>query len=177
MGPATPTSEELRAVVQAFGDAASRAEGAGFDGVQVHTGHGFFLSQFLSAEMNTRTDEYGGAVGNRVRLLLQVCAEIQARTSRAFTVLVKINCLDLLEGDGVWEACKLACSELTDMGISAIEITGGLSGAPFPPAGLPYGESVFRNYAAEVAETMDVPLILVGLNRIPAVFEHLLATT
>jgi 2,4-dienoyl-CoA reductase-like NADH-dependent reductase (Old Yellow Enzyme family) len=58
--PAIPTLEEMQSITREFGDAASRAKQAGFDGVQIHAAHGFFLSQFLNAKKNARTDQYGG---------------------------------------------------------------------------------------------------------------------
>ena len=172
------TSEnDLQKIIRAFGDSACRAQLAGFDGVQIHSGHGFFLSQFLSARKNTRADRYGGEVENRARLLMEIYDEIRARTGKDFTILVKINCTDFEQDDGVFDACRYACRELALRGISAIEITGGVSGMPFPPPGLPYKESVFRDYAAEIARIVEVPVILVGLNRTPAVLRNLLEST
>ncbi|MDD1694492.1 MAG: NADH:flavin oxidoreductase [Methanoregula sp.] len=175
--PGSTSQEDLHHIVRLFGDAASRAQQAGFDGVQVHSGHGYFISQFLNAKKNTRTDEYGGTAGNRARFLAEIASEIRARTGKDFPILVKINCSDFKGDDGVWDACRCACHTLAAQGISAIEITGGVSGTSFPPAGLAYQESVFRDYATEIARTMDVPVILVGLNRTPSVMTELLNTT
>jgi len=175
--PATPATGEIGAIVQAYAEAARRAEQAGFDGVQIHAAHGFFLSQFLNDQKNTRTDRYGGTVDNRVRFLLEIYDAIRERTSSGFLVLVKINCSDF-EGDGnVRDACLSACTQLAKRGIDAVEVSGGVSGAPFPPEGLPYDESIFRDYATEIARIVDVPVMLVGLNRTPAVLGHLLRTT
>lgn len=175
--PATPSREDLRNIAEAFGDAARRARDAGFDGVQIHSGHGFFLSRFLNARMNQRTDAYGGSVGNRARFLVEIYNAIRARVGDAFSVLVKINCSDFEENDGVFDACREACRTLAKQGINAIEVTGGVSGAAFPPEGLAYDESVFRDYAAEIAREADVPVILVGVNRTPAVMREILSAT
>lgn len=174
--PGNTSKEDLQQIVRLFGDAASRAQQAGFDGVQVHSGHGYFISRFLSAKKNARTDEYGGTAENRVRFLAEIIEEIRARTGKNFAILVKINCSDFEDNDGVWDACRCACSTLAAQGIGAIEITGGVSGNPFPPAGLQYEESVFRDYAAAIANTVSVPVILVGLNRTPAILQGLLET-
>lgn len=175
--PATPTLEEIQSIIREFGDAASRAKQAGFDGVQIHAAHGFFLSQFLNVKKNTRTDQYGGEVAGRKRFLLEIYDEIRARTGADFSILVKINCSDFEEDDGVWDACQSACIHLAENGISAIEISGGLDGSPFPPDSIPYDESVFRDFAAEIAKRVSVPVILVGLNRTPSVMSTLLNTT
>lgn len=171
------TRGDIRSMVLGFGKAAVRAQRAGFDGVQVHAAHGYFLSQFMNARRNTRTDEYGGSVENRARFLLEIMREIMIRTKKEFPVMVKINCSDFEEDDGVYDACRYACRQLAEDGVAAIEVSGGMSGAPFPPPGLPYEESIFRNYAAEIAKTTGVPVILVGLNRSPSVMTRLLNTT
>lgn len=175
--PPVPAREEILCLVREFGEAAHRAQQAGFDGVQIHAAHGYFLSQFLNGRRNTRTDEYGGPVKNRIRFLLEIAREIRKRTGKAFPVLVKINCSDFEEDDGVWDACREACRELAELGISAIEVSGGINHMPFPPSGLPYEESVFRDYAGEIARITDIPVILVGLNRTPSVMTGLLNTT
>jgi len=175
--PATPTFEEIRSIIRQFGDAASRARQAGFDGVQIHAAHGFFLRQFMNAKKNARTDQYGGEVAGRKRFLLEIYDEIRARTGADFSILVKINCSDFQEDDGVWDASQSACIHLAEKGISGIEISGGISGSPFPPESIPYDESVFRDFAAEIAKRVTVPVILVGLNRTPSVMSALLNTT
>jgi 2,4-dienoyl-CoA reductase-like NADH-dependent reductase (Old Yellow Enzyme family) len=175
--PDHPSQDEIRSIVKAFGDAAHRAQLAGFDGVEIHAAHGYFLSQFLNKKRNTRKDEYGGTLRNRIRFLLEIEREIRARTGEAFAILVKINCSDFEDDDGVWDACQNACTQLAEQGIDAIELSSGLSRTPFPPPGLPYDESIFRDYAAEIARIVKVPVILVGLNRTPSVMIGLLNTT
>ena len=172
--PERPSHDDLKSIAMAFGYAAERARRAGFDGVQIHSGHGYFLSQFLSSK-NTRTDHYGGSVENRTRFLSEIYGAIRSTTGDSFNILVKINCSDFDGDDGVWHACLAACKTLAHRGLNAIEITGGVSGTP--PRSLAYDESVFRDYAAKVAETVDVPVILVGLNRSPQVLRTLLETT
>ena len=174
--PGSATKEDIRHIVGLFADAAARSQKAGFDGVQVHSGHGYFISQFLNAKKNTRTDEYGGPAENRTRFLVEICDAIRARTGPSFAILVKINCSDFEEDDGVWDACRVACRILADRGITAIEVTGGATGK-LDPAWVGYDESVFRDYAAEIAKSVDVPVILVGLNRSVPVLQKLLGTT
>lgn len=175
--PARPETGEIERIIRQFGDAALRAQLAGFDGIQVHAAHGYFLSSFLNARKNTRSDRFGGDVLGRERFLLGICDEIRARTGDDFPVLVKINCSDFEKDDGVWDTCRAVCMHLAEHGASAIEISGGVSGGPFPPPGLDYTESVFRDYAAGIAGSLDIPVILVGLNRDPEVLNGILATT
>ena len=66
------TVDEIKTVIQWFIDAAGRADKAGFDGVQIHAAHFFFLSRFISPRVNHRTDNYGGNTDNRIRILSEI---------------------------------------------------------------------------------------------------------
>ena len=85
------TEEDIRRVIAEFGDAAVRAERAGFDGVEIHGAHGYLLTQFLSATQNERTDAWGGSLENRARLVREVTREVRMRTAASFTVLVRLS--------------------------------------------------------------------------------------
>lgn len=176
--PGGSTLHELYAISRAYGEAAIRAKKAGFDGIQIHAGHGYFLSQFLSSKKNTRTDMYGGSVANRGRFILEIYDEIRSRVGTDFGIFVKINCGDFEdEDDGVFEACQYTCTQLSVRGIDGIEITGGSGkGLPLPPRGT-YSESVFRDYAATIANSIETPIIMVGMNRNPVVMNEILNTT
>ena len=63
---------EIHEIVSQFGDTALRAKKAGFDGVEVHAGHGYLLAEFLSPYANKRTDEYGGSFENRIRIIREI---------------------------------------------------------------------------------------------------------
>jgi 2,4-dienoyl-CoA reductase-like NADH-dependent reductase (Old Yellow Enzyme family) len=82
---------EVEQLAEDFAAAAARAERAGFDGVEVHGAHGYVLAQFLSAEMNRRTDIYGGSLENRARLLCDVVAGIRARCRPGFILGVRLS--------------------------------------------------------------------------------------
>ncbi len=81
--PTPMTVEEIDAVVKSFGEAAARAWAARFDLVEVHAGHGYLITNFLSPHTNWRDDEYGGSFENRARLLLRIVDEIRRRCRRA----------------------------------------------------------------------------------------------
>lgn len=176
--PGGSTLHELYAIARAYGEAALRAKKSGFDGIQIHAGHGYFLSQFLSSKKNKRTDMYGGSVTNRGRFILEIFDEIRSKVGTDFGILVKINCGDFEdEDDGVFEACQYTCTQLSTRGIDGIEITGGAGkGLPLAPRGK-YSESVFRDYAAMIAKAIKTPVIMVGMNRNPAVMSEILNTT
>src|SRR4029077_7603531 len=92
--PVAMTPEQIDATVQRFAASAVCAEQAGFDGVEVHAAHGYLLSQFLSPLANRRTDQWGGSLQNRARMLLDVVRAIRPRVSSSFAVAVKLNSAD-----------------------------------------------------------------------------------
>ncbi len=162
------TGEALRETILAFGDAAERAVKAGFDAVQIHSAHGYLLSQFLSPYFNTRKDAYGGSLNNRARLLLEVYEEVRQRVGSEFPVLVKINAEDFLEG-GLTVAEMVQVSRmLEERGIDAIEMSGGTfdSGKLIPSrVGTSKSEErevYYRSAAAAYKKEIQIPLILVG---------------
>jgi 2,4-dienoyl-CoA reductase-like NADH-dependent reductase (Old Yellow Enzyme family) len=88
--------DEIPELVETFAAAASRAQQAGFDGVQIHAAHGYLLGQFLTPHTNRRTDDYGGSLDNRMRLLLEVYRAVRARVGEHFPILAKLNGTDML---------------------------------------------------------------------------------
>jgi 2,4-dienoyl-CoA reductase-like NADH-dependent reductase (Old Yellow Enzyme family) len=119
------TLDEIDDIVEAFGDAADRAMGAGFDGVQIHGAHGYLISQFLSRLANQRNDEYGGSPGNRMRLLNDVYDEIRGRVGGCIPILLKMNCDDFSpDGFTVEDSVRVA-EAICKRGLDAVEISGG----------------------------------------------------
>lgn len=95
------TRDDIELVVRQFAAAAARARQAGADGVEIHAGHGYLLSSFLSPRTNRRTDEYGGPLENRARLLLEVIRAIRAATGPDFAVWVKLDSQQFGAPDGI----------------------------------------------------------------------------
>ena len=162
------TAAEIEDTVSAFAAAASRAQEAGFDGVQIHSAHGYLLNQFLSPFFNKRTDGYGGSLENRARLLLQVVKSVQAAVGDAYPVLVKLNTEDLLDGGLGKEEMVEVCAMLQQAGIDGIELSAGtpiglvtnrFDITPFPTGN---GKVLWRDAAEQYKKKIDVPLLLVG---------------
>jgi 2,4-dienoyl-CoA reductase-like NADH-dependent reductase (Old Yellow Enzyme family) len=116
---------EIREVILAFGRAAQRCMSAGFDGVQIHGAHGYLVSQFLSKLANRRTDEWGGDLGNRMRLLREIYLEMRTRLGAAALIAVKLNCDDFSEDGFTVEESAEVAHELSQLGIDLIEVSGG----------------------------------------------------
>jgi len=119
------TVDEIHGIVDSFGDAAQRTMDAGFDGVMIHGAHGYLVSQFLSRFSNTRTDEYGGSLENRTRLLNEVYDEIRTRVGSSFPVLIKMNCDDFSPDGFTVEDSVAVATALAKRGMDLIEVSGG----------------------------------------------------
>lgn len=155
--PKEMTQEDIDNVVRLFAEAAARVEKAGFDGVQIHSAHGFLLSQFISPIFNKRSDEYGGSASNRNRLNLEVLAAVKKAVSDDFPVWIKINSTDGEEGGLTLDDFLIMGKELADAGIDAIEISGGDWGSRKPDE-----HAYYKEAAIKLGEMTDTPIILTG---------------
>ncbi len=90
-GARAMTTAEVEAMIEAFICAAERAERAGFDGVELHAAHGYILAQFLSSEINQRTDRFGGSLANRQLPLFEILHGIRERCGRNFMIGVRLS--------------------------------------------------------------------------------------
>ncbi len=161
------TADDIREIVGACAEAARRAKEAGFDGVQIHSAHGYLLSQFLSPAFNRRKDEYGGSIENRSRIHLEIYQAIRKAVGEEFPILIKLNCRDFAE-HGLSVEDSLHCARrLADAGLDAVELSGGLlTGGKLSPSrpGIKTEEqeAYFREDAKAFKNEIPVPLILVG---------------
>lgn len=134
-GPRVRPCQELDAagigeVVDAFGRAAERARDTGFDGVEVHAGHGFLIHQFLSPRTNRRTDAWGGDIGARAKLLLDVLAEIRRRVGDTYPVSVRMNVEDFVEGGLTILETRDVARLLAKAAVTWVDLTGGVLEEP-----------------------------------------------
>jgi 2,4-dienoyl-CoA reductase-like NADH-dependent reductase (Old Yellow Enzyme family) len=169
---------DIEEITKAFSQAAIRAKSAGFDGVQIHSAHGYLLSQFLSPMFNHRRDKYGGDIQNRARALIAVLKNIRKAVGDDYPILVKMNCQDFVENGLRLEDAVQVGQMLTENGIDAIELSGGiLISRKLSPSRMGIKsedkEAYFQNEARAFKEKVDVLLIVVGGMRSFAVAERL----
>lgn len=123
--------DELRDLARKFGDAVRTARDAGFDCVEVHAGHGYLISQFLSPYTNRRRDEYGGTLSNRMLFMQQCMEEVMKAAGSDMGVLVKTNMRDGFKGGLEIDDCLTVARELQNLGAHALVLSGGfVSKAP-----------------------------------------------
>jgi 2,4-dienoyl-CoA reductase-like NADH-dependent reductase (Old Yellow Enzyme family) len=165
--PVPMTKEQIIATVERFATAAKLAEQAGFDGVEVHAAHGYLISQFLSPLVNRRDDEWGGALENRARLLLDVIGAIRTVVSPSFAVAVKLNSADFQRGGFDADDAGRVIAMLEPLGVDLVELSGGSYESP-AMAGRPTDgraaarEAYFLELAAQLAKSSPLPLMLTG---------------
>ena len=104
--PHALTVEEIATIVEQFGDCALRAKKAGFDGVEVHGGHGYLIAQFMSSYSNKRFDKYGGNLVNRMRLPLEIIANIRKKCGDDFPIQFRISADEMVPGGRTIEDTK-----------------------------------------------------------------------
>lgn len=168
-----PDTDEFRAIVDGFALLILKLKQAGFDGVQLHGAHGYFLCSLLSPYSNRRTDEYGGSMANRVRIIRQIVNEARQEVGR-FPILIKAPCDDFVEGGLSAASFPELAETLVACGVDAVEISTGVN---------PHGIDVMAAHASgkvpyeSHARNLDlgVPIILVGGVRDAEKAEALLA--
>jgi 2,4-dienoyl-CoA reductase-like NADH-dependent reductase (Old Yellow Enzyme family) len=179
----TPRTElsvtDIQDLVGAYVAAARRARSAGFDGIQLHSAHGYLFSQFLSPWFNRRTDAYGGTIDKRVRIHLETIRAIRKAVGEDFPILVKMNGEDFSDGGLTVAESIQAAEQMVAAGLDAIELSGGLlTGGKLSPSrpniNKEEKEAYFKDAAQAFKKKLDVPLILVGGIRSPDVAERLL---
>lgn len=124
-------ADEIRKIAADFGDAVRTARDAGFDCVEVHAGHGYLISQFLSPYTNHRRDNFGGSLDNRMRFMRMCMEEVMKAAGSDMGVLVKTNMRDGFKGGLEIDDCLTVARELENLGANALVLSGGfVSKAP-----------------------------------------------
>ena len=166
--PRAVTTDEIDDIIQRFANTAMLAESAGFTGVQIHSAHGYLLSQFLSPLVNQRDDEWGGSLENRARLLLEVVKRVRDSVSKDFCVSVKLNSADFQKGGFDADDAKWVVSKLNDLAIDLIELSGGsyespaMQGNAADDSSTSRREAYFIDFAREVAAFANMPIMVTG---------------
>jgi 2,4-dienoyl-CoA reductase-like NADH-dependent reductase (Old Yellow Enzyme family) len=156
-------------IVDAFTQAAKHAQEVGFDSVQLHGSHGSLLSQFLSGVYNKRTDDYGGSVENRARIVLEAYNAVRNSVGKDYPVTIKLNTTDYNEQGVTGDDFLKVATMLEKAGMDAIELSGGIGWNLYM-----YGdinrtfartvkeEAYYRDVATQAKQRLTIPTILTG---------------
>ncbi len=117
--------DEVLDIIARFGHTAKVLQDSGFTGVQIHGAHGYLISEFLSPDINTRTDQWGGSLENRARLLLESIRAVRQAVGDNFPVALKLNSADFQKGGFSHEESVQVAAWLNDEGLDLLEVSGG----------------------------------------------------
>ncbi|TGK02670.1 NADH:flavin oxidoreductase/NADH oxidase family protein [Leptospira langatensis] len=174
--PRALRGEEIRDLIQKFVNAALLAEEAGFDGVEVHSAHGYLINQFLSPITNIREDEWGGSLENRARFLVEVVKGIRAAVKPGFCLGVKLNSADF-QGGGFQEEDSIRVIQMLEpLGVDLLEISGGNYESPAMQGGSGKREAYFLEFAKKAREITKIPLLVTGGFRTRSVMQEAISS-
>jgi 2,4-dienoyl-CoA reductase-like NADH-dependent reductase (Old Yellow Enzyme family) len=168
---------DMKQTAMDFAHAALRLKDIGFDAVEIHMGHGYLLSQFLSPRTNKRKDQYGGSIENRSRFPLEVMEAVISKVGKSFPVLVKLNLNDGFRGGFSLEDCKYVSRALEKQGCAALVLSGGFTSiTPFylMRGSVPLGGMIRNGSSLMEKATMALlgPFIIRSYKYTPNFFLH-----
>lgn len=158
--------EDIERLVARFSDGARRAQEAGFDGVEIHGGHGYLISGFLSPALNQRNDDYGGSLENRARLLTDIISGIRQTVGSDFPVWCKLDSIEYGRPDGITLTDAIATARLAETaGVDAITVSAyhdAGRGALHSESNIPHVPNRMVSNAAAIKNAVTVPVIASG---------------
>ena len=157
--PDEMSTEDIAGIVRAFADAARRAKAAGFDGVEIHSAHGYLLNQFYSPLTNKRTDAYGGDVEGRVRIHLDIIKTVREAVGDDMIVALRLGASDYMEGGNTVEDGAKAAALFEAAGLDLIDISGGFNGFRREDT---KAAGYFGDATLAVKAAVSIPVILTG---------------
>lgn len=157
--PAEFSEYEINEIVEEFKNAAMRVKKAGFDGVEIHSAHGYLLNQFFSPLTNRREDEYGGDVYGRIKIHLDIIKAVRDAVGDDFPILLRLGASDYIDGGTTIEDSRIAAAEFVKAGVDIVDISGGFCG--YVVSGLT-SQGYFSSLSSAIKEVVPVPVILTG---------------
>jgi 2,4-dienoyl-CoA reductase-like NADH-dependent reductase (Old Yellow Enzyme family) len=179
--PRMMTQDLIAEVIGRFARSAQLGEQAGFSGVEIHAAHGYLVNQFLSPLTNQRTDQWGGSLQNRARLLLEIVRAVRAVVSPQFAVAVKLNSADFQRGGFTTDDARQVVEMLNLLQVDLVELSGGSYEAPAMQGQARDGrtlarEAYFLEFARDIKAVAKMPVMVTGGIRRRPVVERVLGT-
>lgn len=167
--PRPLAKDEIYEIAKKYGEAAKRAQTIGFDAVEIHAGHSYLISQFLSPLTNNRTDEFGGSAENRARFAALVMKEVRDAVGPMFPIIVRISADELLEGGNTLDD-SIELLTFFEQEADIIDVSAGLSDSIQYQIDANYLADGWRSYMAKaVKERFGKPVMTTGNIRDPKI--------
>lgn len=167
--PQALSPAEIDEIVSAFQKAAQRALAVGYDAIEIHSAHGYLLHEFLSPLSNHRSDEYGGSLQNRARMLLRVVDAVRSVVPDSFPVFVRLSCTDWVEGGLTIDDQVQVARWLKEHGVDMVDCSSGGNAPIVPPVGPGYQVP----FAEKIRHQANIPTMAVGLITQPEMAEEI----
>lgn len=156
--PRELTIEEIKEIEDKFADAALRVKEAGFDGVEIHSAHGYLLNQFLSPLTNKREDEYGGDIKGRIKIHLEIIKKVREKVGEDYPIFLRLGVGDGKEAGLSQKDAVYAAKAFEKRGVDVLDISGGMclyfSDDDYP--------GFFDYLSKPIYDEVDIPVILTG---------------
>ena len=158
--------EDLAWVCRRFAEAADRAKRIGFDGVEIHAGHGYLISNFLNPSVNCRTDRYGGSIQNRARLLVEVVEAVRKAVGPDYPVWFRLDSVQFAVDGGISNEDAIVAAQMgVAAGADAVHCSADgdhLVGSSYTEGHATNTPAGFLPYTVEIKKAVDVPVIMPG---------------
>ena len=165
----------IERTIAAFVRCAKLAQRAGYDGVEIMGSEGYLINQFIAPQTNFRTDEWGGAFENRIRLAVEIVGRTRAAVGRAFIIIFRLSMLDLVEGGSTWDEIVALAKKIEAAGATLINTGIGWHEARIPTIATMVPRAAFTWVTRRLKDAVSIPLIATNRINDPAVAEAVLA--
>ena len=159
LSPKEIDQEDIDRITACFSSAALRAKNAGFDGVEIHSAHGYLLTQFYSPLSNQRTDAYGGSLEARIRIHLEIIRAVRMAVGPDYLVALRLGASDYQEGGITIEDSLFAAKAFEEAGVDLLDISGGFCGYTRPGH---HEQGHFAELSEAIRKVVRIPVILTG---------------
>ncbi len=173
--PKALEAEEIEKQIQDFITAATQAQRAGYDGVEIMGSEGYFLNQFIAKRTNHRDDEWGGEYENRIRLPIEVVRRVREAVGKHFIIIYRLSMLDLVEGGSTYDEVVQLGKEIEKAGATIINTGIGWHEARIPTIATKVPRAAFTWVTAKFREALSIPVITSNRINTPDVAEEVLS--
>jgi len=166
--PREMTEEDIERVVEAFSQSSRRVKESGFDAIQIHSAHGYLISQFICPHTNRRKDQWGGSIENRMRFVRKIYEQCRRQVGENYPILIKYSAWDKMKNGLKPEEGVIAGEMMAEMGFDGIEVSCGIGedGGSGLLGNAPLGSKPDEGYNREIAKTLKnrikTPVFVVG---------------
>lgn len=169
--PTELTKHDIKNIIEDFTSGALRVKKAGFDGVEIHSAHGYLLNQFFSPLSNKRTDEYGKDINGRIKIHLDIIKAVKETVGEDFPILLRLGACDYIQGGTTIEDSIIASKAFEKAGVDILDVSGGFNGYVISGS---CEEGYFAPLTEAIKKEVSIPVILTGGIKTPQNAEKLL---